>query len=101
MRPGYNVEPYYRVIILTTEQRPEKVGLPLQLRGSSVIQMGPGRLFECPWPASVGSTWEEGLIGLYEDMLQFSKPIYIYKVYCPVLSKSKKRKTREIHQHLL
>jgi hypothetical protein len=39
MRPAYNVEPYYRVIILTTEQRPEKVGLPLQLRGSSGIQM--------------------------------------------------------------
>jgi hypothetical protein len=48
MRPTYNVEPYYRVIILTTEQRPEKVRLPLQLRGSSGIKMGSGRLLWGP-----------------------------------------------------
>jgi hypothetical protein len=37
MRPAYNFEPYYMVIILTTVKSPENVGLPLQLRDSSVI----------------------------------------------------------------
>jgi hypothetical protein len=53
------------------------VGLPLQLRVSSVIQMGPGHLLGGMRPESVGSTWVEGSVVLYEDLLQIFRPIYM------------------------
>ena len=59
MRPAYNFEPYYRVIILITEHRPETVGLPLQLRGLSVMEMRPGRLLGGLRLESVGRIWVE------------------------------------------
>jgi len=32
----------------------------------------------CLRPESVGSNWVEGSVSLYEVLLQFSRPIYIY-----------------------
>ena len=64
MRPAYNFEPYYRVIILTTEYRPERVGLPLQLRDFSVMEMFPGRLLGCLRLESVGKIWVQVSVAL-------------------------------------
>jgi len=64
MRKAYNFEPNYRVIILTSEHRPERVGLPLQLRDFSVMEMGAGRLLRCLRLDFVGKIWVEVSVAL-------------------------------------
>ena len=82
MRPAYKFEPYYRVIILTTEHRPETVGLPLQLRDLSVMEMRPGRLLGGLRLESVGRIWVEVSVALYEVLPQIYRHIYIYICVC-------------------
>jgi hypothetical protein len=41
MRPAFNFEPKYRVIMLTREDWTKELALLLQSRGSSGLQMGP------------------------------------------------------------
>ena len=56
MRPAFNLEPKYRVIMLTREDWTKGTGTP---KGSSGLQMGP-RQRRGPGLVSMGSLQKEG-----------------------------------------
>jgi hypothetical protein len=56
MRPAFNLEPKYRVTILTREEWTNGAGTPPVVKGLSGVQMGPrGR--RGPGLESMGSLW--------------------------------------------
>jgi len=60
MRPAFNCEPKYGVIMLIRDD----LGFPLQLRGSSGIQIGPACGGGGTGSRVNGNLWEEGPVSL-------------------------------------
>jgi hypothetical protein len=87
MRSAYNLEPKYRVMMLTSEEWTKGTGTPppkLQSRGSSGLQMGP-RCRRGPRLGSISNMRKEGSASLYENMPQFFRLRYMLP--WPVLMK--------------
>ena len=57
IKPAFNFEPNRGLLCCLEKSGPEDLGLLLQLKGSSGLQMGPGRKRR-PWLESMGNLWE-------------------------------------------
>jgi len=63
MRPGFNLEPKYRVTTLTKEEWTTEPGTSPVEKASSGLQMGPGRR-RGSGLQSMGNLWEEDTVFL-------------------------------------
>jgi len=97
IKPAFNLEPITGLLCWLEERGPEDLGLLLQLKGSSGLQMGPG----CRglWLESIGNLWEEGSVFLYENMLQFFR--WDIRLLRLCLWNSNECWTREIREYML
>ena len=75
-RPAFNLEPKYRVTMLTRENWTKGTGIPPAVKGlvwfTVVSKIGGGA-----WLESMGNLWEEGSAFPWVDIQQFSRPRYM------------------------
>jgi len=75
-RPGFNLEPKYRVTMLTREDWTKATGAPPVVKGLVWFTDG-SNMREGPGLKSMGNLWEGGSVPLWEDIQQFFRPRYV------------------------
>jgi len=75
MRPTYNLEPKYRVTMLTKENWTRGSGAPPEVKGLVCYTDG---------PVSLGKLWEEGSAFPWVDIQQHSRPRYMLPLPVPM-----------------